>query len=371
MLTLASQTRLLAFFVIAIAGCTHSARQSQIEHSLSISPIAHQEMMAAASAFIETLPPENRVSTVFAFEGKQRNDWHFVPRTRPGLAFRDMTQEQNLAARHLLRSSLSEQGVRKTESIMALETVLLDMERVAGSESGMRIPHNYSISIFGSPGDSMPWGWRIEGHHLCLNFTSVSNEIAVTPAFMGTNPAEVRSGRNAGTRVLAAEEDLGRQLVTSLDEAQQKEAIIAKVAPPDIYTIPGRELDAAIPEPQAGLLFSKMNTSQRELVEMLIGEFAHNLRQELADHELERIRKADLNLIRFAWAGSTTPGQGHYYRLIGPTFIIEYDNTQNDANHIHTIWHDRQHDFGHDLLKDHYDNDHKEGHKEGHDHLHK
>ena len=243
---------------------------------------------------------------------------------------------------------------------MDLESVLLEMERAAGSVSGVRVPLNYAVSIFGSPTDSKPWAWRIEGHHLCLNFTSVSHKLtAVTPSFMGSNPGEVKAGPQAGTRVLAAEEDLGRQLVTSLDEAQQKEAIIAEVAPADVYTMPGRALDAAIPEPQVGLLYSKMNAAQREQVEKLIGEFAHNLRREFADHELERIRKADLNLIVFAWAGSTKPGQGHYYRLVGPTFIIEYDNTQNDANHVHTIWHDRKHDFGHDLLKDHYENDHK------------
>ncbi len=357
---------LLAFLAYTITGCTHSATAPHTNLSLSAST-PNQEMATAAAAFIETLTPELKSKAVFPFDGPQRKDWHFVPRTRPGLALRDMTEAQNLAAHNLLRSALSDKGVKKTESVMSLESVLLDMERAKGSESGVRVPHNYAISIFGSPTGSKPWGWRIEGHHLCLNFTSVSNELtAVTPSFMGSNPGEVKSGPKAGTRVLAAEEDLGRQLVTSLDESQQKEAIIAEVAPADVYTMPGRALDAAIPEPQAGLLYSKMNAAQREQVEKLIGEFAHNLRREFADHELERIRKADLNLIVFAWAGSTKPGQGHYYRLVGPTFIIEYDNTQNDANHVHTIWHDRKHDFGHDLLKDHYENDHKHN-----DHQHK
>lgn len=362
---------LFALFVCATTGCTHTATaphtHSHANLSLSAAPTPNQEMAAAAAAFLDTISPEFKSKAAFSFDGPQRKDWHFVPRTRPGLALRDMTEAQQLAAHNLLRSALSEQGVKKTESLMALESVLLDMERAAGSVSGVRVPLNYAISIFGSPTDSKPWGWRIEGHHLCLNFTSVSNELtAVTPSFMGSNPAEVKSGPKAGMRVLAVEEDLGRQLVTSLNDEQQKLAIIAKVAPADIYTIPGRELDAAIPEPHSGLLYSAMSTAQREVVEKLIGEFAHNLRHEFADHELDRIRKADLNLIRFAWAGSTKPGQGHYYRLIGPTFIIEYDNTQNDANHVHTIWHDRQHDFGHDLLKEHYEHDHKDGHDQPH-----
>lgn len=319
-------------------------------------------MAAAAVKFMDTLPPDVRAKAVLAFDGPERQDWHFVPRQRPGLAFKEMTDPQRIAARNLLRTALSSQGMLKVESIMALDTVLFDMERAAGGDGASRDALNYSISIFGSPTDSKPWGWRIEGHHLCLNFTSPTSELtAVTPAFLGSNPAEVRQGGKAGVRVLAVEEDLGRELVTSLTPEQRLEAVISKDAPADVLSMPGRSLDAAIPDPPAGLLVSKMNAEQRVLVEELLAEFAGNLRRELAEQELGRIRKAGIEQIRFAWAGGVQPGQGHYYRLVGPTFVIEYDNTQNNANHVHTIWHDRQHDLGRDMLKEHYQQDH-DGH---------
>ena len=321
-------------------------------------------MAFAATRFIDSLSPELRAKAVFAFDSPQHRDWHFVPRTRPGLAFRDMTDPQRIAARALLRTALSSQGLLKTESIMALDSVLYDMERAAGGDGAMRDPLNYSVSIFGSPADSKPWGWRIEGHHLCLNFTSPTNKLtAVTPSFMGANPAEIKQGPKAGLRVLALEEDLGRELVTSLDESQRLQAIISTAAPADILTLPGRSLDGAIPDAAIGLLVSTMSAGQRDLVERLVLEFANNLHHELANEQMDRIRKAGIDTIRFAWAGGIDPGQGHYHRLIGPTFNIDYDNTQNNANHVHTIWHDRQHNFGRDLLKEHLEHDPDHPHK--------
>jgi len=180
----------------------------------------------------------------------------------------------------------------------------------------------------------------------------------VTPSFMGANPDEIKVGPRAGQRVLALEEDLARELVTSFNDDQKREGIISKDAPPDILTIPGRTLDAAIPDPPVGLPVSRMNPDQRGLLERLIEEYAANLRRDLADHEMDLIRKAGFDSIRFVWAGGVEPGKGHYYRIVGQTFIIEYDNTQNDANHIHTVWHDRQNDLGRDLLKEHLEHDH-------------
>ena len=237
-------SRHISWIVLAVAntllnygalGYFQSATGVQgVQASISPTPVSNQEMSSAATHFIDSLSPELRAKAVFAFDSPQHHDWHFVPRTRPGLAFRDMTDPQRIAARALLRTALSSQGLLKTESIMALDSVLYDMERAAGGDGAMRDPLNYSISIFGSPADSKPWGWRIEGHHLCLNFTAPTNDLtAVTPSFMGSNPAEVRQGPRAGHRVLALEEDLGRELVTSLDEAQRVKAIISKEAPPE------------------------------------------------------------------------------------------------------------------------------------------
>jgi hypothetical protein len=183
-----------------------------------------------------------------------------------------------------------------------------------------------------------------------LNFTLSDDDAAVTPSFMGANPAELRQGPRAGLRVLAMEEDLARELVKSLDEAQRKEAVLAESVPGDILTAPGRSLDTAL---STGLAQAKMTPAQKHTLEQLVGEFAGNLRQELAGGELARIRKAGVESVRFAWIGSAEPGKPHYYRISGPTFIIEFDNTQDQANHVHTVWHDRERDFGRDVLKEH------------------
>jgi len=307
------------------------------------------DMAGAAGRFLDSLSPELRTKAAVAFDAKAREDWHYVPRQRDGVEFGEMNEKQRIVARELMRSALSSRGMNKVEEIMLLDAVLKEMEQGAPVR---RDPLAYTIAVYGTPGTGKPWGWRIEGHHVSLNFTGASGGTAVTPAFLGANPAEVRQGARAGVRVLAAEEDLARELLRSLDEVQRKEAVIGETAPGDILSSPGRSLDEVT---TTGLAVSAMNAAQRGLVERLLEEYAGNLRHELASHELERIRAAGIEKIRFAWMGGAERGTPHYYRLGGPTFIIEYDNTQNDANHVHTVWHDRERDFGHDLLKEHYD----------------
>lgn len=330
--------------------------------------MVNTEMAAAARAFVDSLSKELREKAVVAFADPARKDWHFVPRTRPGVTLGELNDAQRAAAQGLLRSALSSQGVLKVNAIIDLENVLRELE----NGNAGRDPGKYTMTVYGEPSAPSPvltspppavkpWGWKIEGHHISLNFTSSGRLVtSVTPAFLGTNPASVPRGPKAGQRILANEEDLGRALVTSLDAEQRKVAIIGEKALPDVILGPGRGFDEA---PAAGLALSKMNAGQKEQVWRLIEEFARNLRAELAESELERIRAADVGLIHFAWAGSIKPGEGHYYRLRGPTFVIEYDNTQNNANHVHTLWHDLTRDFADDPLKGHYLQDHGHGHE--------
>ncbi len=324
-------------------------------------------MVSAAKRFLGQLTPEHRAKAVFSLDSKERADWHFIPRDRPGLSFGEMTDADRIAARDLLRTGMSSKGVLKVEAIMALENVLRDLEK----GNPVRDPTKYALTVFGSLDDAgKAWGWRLEGHHLCLNFTCVKDAVvSVTPMFMGSNPGEARSGLLAGMRALAADEDLGRALVKSLTAEQQTRAVLDARAPADVLTTPGRPLDGIWVDPPLGLAASEMSAEQRALLDDLIGEYAHRLRGDLAEVELARMREAGegrgMDAIRFCWAGGMETGQPHYYRIVGPSFVIEYDNTQNDANHVHTVWHDRTSDFGGDVLSEHMKRDHGNGQETG------
>lgn len=312
---------------------------------------------AAARKLLDALPTDLRARCNLPFDGPERPDWHFVPRTRPGVTLGEMPQPARDASHDLLRSALSPRGLAKVDDIMSLDAILRDMEKAAGGDGASRNPLAYSFAVFGTPGDGRPWGWKVEGHHISLNFTWPSPDAAaVTPSFLGANPAEVKEGPRAGHRALAAEEDLARALLASLDPAQRSKAVISTDAPREIITLPGRSLDVG---PVVGLAGSEMTEPQRRALDALIREYAGNLRPELAKEQLDRMLGGGLADIRFAWAGGAEPGRGHYYRITGPTFIIEYDNTQDHANHVHTVWHDKERDFGRDLLKEHYEHDHK------------
>jgi Protein of unknown function (DUF3500) len=317
---------------------------------------ARAAMAAAALAFLGALPAEARKRAVFAFGDKERLNWHYVPRGREGVPFKAMPAPARAAAHELMKASLSAAGYGKAVNVIQLEEVLRRIETFGLS----RDPENYAFTVFGDPGATAPWGWRVEGHHLSLNFTLVPGQpVAVTPAFMGANPAEVPPGPRQGLRALAAEQDLGRALARSLTDAQRARTVIAAQSLGDIVTGPGRADSLAAP---AGLALADMTGDQRGLAAKLIEEYARNMRGELAEQELRRMREAGLERIHFAWAGPIEPGRAHYYRLHGPTLLIEYDNTQNNANHIHSVWHDPKRDFGLDLLRAHYERGHHHAH---------
>lgn len=318
-----------------------------------------ERMAKAASAWLESLSPELRARGLLDMNDAWRTDWHFVPRERGGVSLGEMSEAQRRAARDLLRSGLSAQGYLKVEQIIQLELVLREMEQRAGQSGAWRDPDKYTLSVFTTggrrPGDGA-WAWKFEGHHAALNFSSVGDErVDSSPMFLGANPGEVRVGPRAGLRVLSAEEDLARELVKSLDEAQRKAALIAVDAPADILLVPGHEpkLDKV-----EGLPASRMEDDQKRMLWRLVEVYAGNLTGDLASWQLDRARRAGVDEIAFAWAGGVEKGQKHYYRIHGPTFIVEYDNTQNDANHIHCVWRDTEHEFGRDMLREHL----KEGH---------
>ena len=317
-----------------------------------VTDAARTAMAGAATSFLAALPTDGRRRAVFAFDHAERRNWGYVPRSREGLPFKDMPAAARTAAHELMKTSLSAVGYGKAVNVIRLEEVLRQLETFGAL---LRDPEKYYVAVFGVPGPA-PWGWRLEGHHLSLNFTIVPGKpIAVTPAFMGANPAEVRSGALKGLRTLGREEDLGRALAQSLDPGQRRRMLLGDRSLGDIVSGPGRSEGLGSP---VGLPLAEMTGDQRALAVRLVEEYARNMRSEMAEAELRRLHEAGLERVYFAWAGPLAVGQAHYYRLHGPTLLIEYDNTQNDANHIHSVWHDPQNDFGADLLRAHYERGH-------------
>jgi hypothetical protein len=313
-------------------------------------------MAAAARNFLAALTPEQRSKATFRFEDDQRMIWHFIPDSsfpRKGISFKELDSPQQRLAHAFLSTGLSQRGYLKATTIMSLESVLRELEQGKGP---VRDTDLYFFTVFGEPSETQTWGWRVEGHHLSLNFTVVGGQmIAGAPSFLGSNPAEIKSGPRQGLRVLAQEEDLARGLVRSLSQDQLKIALINAMAPRDIITGNSRRAEPGSP---AGLLSGKMTKKQVEQLTYLLQEYAHNLPEDVAGKEWERLAQAGIDKIHFAWAGGLEKGAPHYYRIQGPTFLVEYDNTQNDANHIHTVWRGFDRDWGLDLLKLHYQKDH-------------
>jgi hypothetical protein len=322
-------------------------------------------MAAAARHFIASLTPEQQQAALFPFEpgpltdSSERSWWHYVPtedipkaygRPRRGLMVSQMLPHQKALAAALLSAGLSQQGYIKATTIMSLEEILRILEKQ--QPGGRRDPEKYHFSIFGEPSAEGTWAYRIEGHHVSLHFTVVKGKATGNPTFFGSNPAEVRDGPQKGLRVLGAEEDKARALLAALTPEQRKSAILSEKAPGDILT--ERRRKAALEGQPSGLEASRMTAAQRKLLDSLVAEYVDNLPGELAGQRRARVEEAKGRLW-FAWMGSTERGQGHYYRVQAPGFLIEYDNTQNNANHIHSVWRDFDGDFGEDLLRAHYE----------------
>jgi hypothetical protein len=313
-----------------------------------------EEMSAAALGFWKSLTPEQQAKARFEFKDEERLNWHFIPRDRKGLPYKQMTPDQRKLANALLATGLSAKGLEKTTTIMSLEQVLFEMEGPAGKMK--RDPELYYFSIFGTPDAKGTWGWRVEGHHVSLNFTVAGGKaIAATPAFLGSNPGEVKNGPRKGVRVLGNDEEMGRSIVKSMTDEQKAVAVYTKEAPKELILVPKVKVKPLDP---AGIAWDKLNAKQQEAVWTLIQEYANRLRGELAAQDLAKAEKAGKDKISFAWAGGLERGEPHYYRVQGPTFVIEYDNVQNGANHVHSVWHDPASNFGEDILRAHHEAEH-------------
>lgn len=316
----------------------------------------NRPLATQAAEFLSMLDDSLAAKAYYPFDDEERFNWHFVPRSRNGVSLNDLNEEQRQAALSLLRASLSEQGYRKARDIMALENVLRKVENRPDNDT-YRDPLNYYFTIFGDPKSNGVWGWRFEGHHISVNFSSRKNEIvSSTPSFMGSNPGIVRHPGLPQQQVLKRETDLGFTLVNALSIQQLRKAVIADKAPDDIIT--GNRRKAELLEPR-GLSFSEMNDQQQRIFMQLLNVYVRNYQFGFARRLMEKIEKAGIENLHFAWAGSLQPGAGHYYRIQGPMLLIEYDNTQNNANHVHTVVRDLTNDFAEDILREHYEREHR------------
>lgn len=309
-------------------------------------------MTECARRFLAALDPNQRGRTTFPIDSDERLNWHFIPRERKGLSLREMTPYQKQLASALLAAGLSQAGYIKAVTIMSLEDVLRIIERASGE---YRNPEKYYFSVFGTPDERGRWGYRIEGHHFSQNYTIVNGSVIDAPSFFGAHPAQVEEGPRKGLRALAGEEDLGMELIRSLDEPQLKIAIVNQTAYNEILT--GASRKAALQGQPSGLSASAMNPNQFDALMALMEEYARNLPDELAEDRIAQINNAGRN-IHLAWSGGTDRSDPHYYRVQSPSFLIEMDDTQDDANHIHSVWRDFTGDFGQDLLGQHYQASH-------------
>ena len=308
---------------------------------------AAQAMAAAANAFLRSLTDDQRSRATFALDDDRRFEFRYTPRARAGLALKEMTDAQRRLAHALVKTGLSVRGYTTATQIIDLENVLRELER--GSIA--RDPELYFVAIFGTPGKGA-WGWKFEGHHLSTNFTIVGDRpVVFAPAFMGANPAIVRDGPRQGLRPLRDEEDVARELMAAFTDAQRKEVIFDVTAPREMITAEKRETNPLEP---GGLPMSAMTPAQKRILDRLLDVYLGRMASELARTRLEALQQAGMDRITFGWAGGLEAGGPHYYRVQGPTFLIEYDNTQNNANHIHSVWRDFANDFGRDLLRQHY-----------------
>jgi hypothetical protein len=313
-------------------------------------------MASAANNFLGMLSAEQKAKATFAMDDKERLNWHFVPRVRKGLPLREMDAGQRAMAEALLNTGLSHSGYAKVANILSLEPVLKEMEK---DVRGTRDAAGYFFSIFGEPSPTNTWGWRFEGHHVALNYTVVKGQVmASSPTFFGANPAEIKEERRRGFRALAREEDLARDLLNAMDAKQKPMALLDPTAPKDIISFNKVIADPIDPK---GIAASRLNKKQVELLMAVIEEYTGNMPEDIGTTRLEGVRKAGVDKVHFAWLGGQDRGQPHYYRIQGPTFLVEYDNTQNNANHIHSVWRDFNGDFGTDVLAAHYQQFHVKG----------
>ena len=315
---------------------------------------------AAVEAWLETLDRGQQTTAVFPFETPERFAWDYRPGLRQGLALGDMDDRQRVAAMSVVGAAMSDRGAGEVRDIIALEPILGELERRAGRGGTRHNPDFYWFAVFGDPGGDAPWSWRLGGHHVAVHSTIADGRVVgAAPSFLGANPATVPAGPRAGHRAIDGEERLARALLLSLSPAQRAIAVVDPVAPADILSGIGRQAD--LDEIPAGIAYAQLEPAQQANLDELIRHYLERCAPDVAAAEWERVRAADLGSLTFAWAGPDAPGRGHYYAVRGPSVLLEYDNTQDGANHIHSVWRDPTNDWGEDLLAEHYRTAHRAG----------
>jgi hypothetical protein len=329
----------------AAAGLT----QPMSQLGWAASPEVALDMSRAARAWLSQLDERQRARAQIAWSDRRLEDWHYVPRSRAGLPLRQMTQPQIAAAWDVLGSLLSARGREQVANLLRLEGVLGELTR----SPSFRDPGNYALVVLSEPAGTAPWAWRFEGHHLSITAVVVPEHgVGVTPVFFGANPATVpKAHAHAGFRLLGAEEDAAFSLVRSLEGDIRSATLIADRSLGDIVSGPGRERTL---ESYEGVSLARLNEAQRSGIMRILELYAGTMRQEVAAASLARIRESGPDRLHFAWAGSLAPGRPHYFRVHGPSALVEYDNTQDGANHVHSVWIDPHGLFGGDLLRAHY-----------------
>ena len=305
---------------------------------------------ARALTFINSLTGDQKKTALFPFKEMNRYEWHFLPAKmvgRTGIAIKDLDSIQKGNLYGLLQAYLSKEGYVRASNIMDFEYLLKEMQ----PQNLNRIPENYSVAIYGTPSQDSIWGWKFSGHHLALNFTIVKDKIGFAPFFFGVYPAEVKQGRKMGTRLLKDQEDLGFELINSMTHDQKLKAVFELRAYTEIVTTNSQKVGPLEP---AGIFALEMTPPQKIVLNKIIAAYLLAMPASLANARIKKIGIEDMNAVRFGWAGETVHGKPHYYRIQGKTFLIEFDNTQDNSNHIHTVWRDFNGDFGQDLIREHY-----------------
>lgn len=305
-----------------------------------------------AMAFVNSLNEEQHKKAVFEFDNMSRYEWHYLPATmvaRYGVCVKDLDSNQKQHLYTLLKAFLSEEGYTRTQNIMSYEYLLKELE----PNNPNRIPEYYFVAIYGNPGKDSTWGWKFSGHHVALNFTLVNDQLAFAPFFFGVYPATVKDGPKKDMRIIKDEEDLGFELMNSFTQEQKTTALFRLKAFADIVSTNAEQVGPLKP---VGILAKDMTQTQKIVLNKLIVTYLLMMPPGIAKMRMKKLMAEDMDSIRFGWAGETILGKPHYYRIQGNTFLIEFDNTQSNANHIHTVWRDFNGDFGEDLLREHYHN---------------
>jgi hypothetical protein len=325
-------------------------------------PATAGRMASAALEFLASLNDMQRRAATLPFGDDRRYVWDYRPpenTPRNGLRLINMNRDQQRKALALLDIGLSVRGAEQVRQIIDLEVPLLEQEQQEQRVTPfIRHPDHYAVCVFGDPSTRVPWAWHVGGHHVGLHFTVVDGDrIASVPLFFGANPAEVRHGPTAGQRTLHEVEDLARALVRALPADQKRVAVVSDTAFPDILTDNYRVANAFAPP--VGLPIVRMNADNRGLLSRLVRHYVERTNAELSGQYWRKV-EGELDELTFAWAGSVEPGQGHYYAIKAPSFLIEYDNTQNEANHVHSVLRDISGDWGLDVLALHYAQSHRQ-----------